>query len=390
MHNRGVKQSAFFDILTENLTINVPADFPDIQSAHDSLLRTFIPPDVTVTINVAAGHITQTKAIHINHVNGDRIEIIGADPIEHTVANLASMTQTEFAFNLTNATGISAGDIVDITESFGTGHHHSLMGAYRVTAVSSNTVTVAHSMRTPVSALGTVTLNSQTILRKMTTVIFCNQCGGLQINYDRGLKRWRNIALVGDGSIAWDDGWARHGIHVGVRGWLYLEGYVSVIGFGMSGLVAGGASFIFGQVGKLCGNGEHGLHLAYGAGVDSSYAVTNHNGKAGVFAHGVLPGGKIENFISCGNESCGILTEGARMDVRAVVGFNAAAGISSYYNSSINATGSISFRNGFADFQSFTNSNMNVTSTSGYIVQAVYDPAIGVEGQNRNGINFTL
>lgn len=379
-----------FHVLAEDLIINVPGDFPTIQAAHDSLLRTFIPPDVTVTINVAGERITQTKAIHINHNNGDRIEIIGADPTEYTVVSLESITQTAFAFNLTDASGIAAGDIVEITESFGTGHHHSLMGAYRVTAVSGNTATVAHHMRTPVTDLGTVTLNNQTILRKMTTVISCDQCGGLQINYDRGLKRWRNIALVGDGSLGWDEGWARHGIHVGVRGWLYLEGYVSVIGFGMSGLVAGGASFIFGQIGKLCGNGEHGLLLAYGAGIDSSYAVTNHNGKAGVFAHGILPGGKIENFISCGNESCGILTEGARMDVRAVVGFNKAAGIASYYNSSVNATGSISFRNGFADFQSFTNSNMNVTSTAGYIAPAVYDPPVNLEGQNRNGINFVL
>ena len=387
---RSVKQAVHFDILTEDIIINVPGDFPTIQAAHDSLLRTFIPPDVTVTINVGAGNITQSKAIFINHVNGDRIEIIGADPIEYIVAGLQNITQTELAFNLNSAAGIAVGDIVDITESFGTGHHHSLMGAYRVTAVSGNTVTVAHHMMTPISALGVVTLSNQTILRKIPTAIFSNQCGGLRINYGQALKRWRNIALVGDGSSGWDDGWARHGIHVGARGMLYLEGYVCCIEFGMSGLVAGGASLIWGQIGKLCGNKDYGLQLSYGAGIDSSYAVTNHNTKDGVYAHGNLPGGKITNHISCGNGSCGILTEGSRLDVQAIAGFNAAAGITSYYSSSVNANGSIAFRNGFADFQSFTNSSMNVTTTGGYIAPPVYDPPIGVEGQNRNGINFII
>lgn len=388
--NKSVKQAVHFHILIEDETINVPADFSTIQEALDSLSKTFIPSSVTVTIKLEEGNYTQSKAIHVSHQNSDRIEIIGADPIEYTVASLQSVSQTEFGFNLNDASGIMVGDIVDITETFGTGHHHSLMGAYRVTAVSDNTVTVIHHMMTPVSELGVVTLNSQTILRKIPSAIFCNECGGLQIGYGKALKRWRNIALVGDGSVIWDGGWASHGIHVGARGMLYLEGYVSCIEFGMSGLVAGGASFIWGQIGKLCGNKNHGLQLAYGAGIDSTYSVTNHNGLAGVYTEGVMPGGKIQNHITCGNGSCGILTEGSRIDVQAIVGFNKASGITSYYSSSVNAKGSIAFKNGFADFQSFTNSSMNVTTTGGFIIQPVYDPGINVEGQNRNGINFTI
>jgi len=388
--NRGVKQAVYFDILIEDLTLNVPAEFPTIQAALDSLNCTFIPPGITVTIKVAAGKITQTQAIFATHDNGDRIEVVGADPVPYTVTGLQGMTATEFTFNLSNAAGIAVGDIVDITDSFGTGHHHSLMGAYRVTAVSGNAVTVAHHMQTPVAGLGTVTLSNQTILRKITTVIKCTQCGGLRINYGKALKRWRNIALVGDGSVAWDDGWARHGIHVGARGMLYFEGYVACIEFGMSGAVAGAASMIWGQIGKMCGNGYYGLELAYGAGIECTYAVTNHNAKAGIYAPGAMPGGNIKSHISCGNGSCGILTDGARIDVQTIAGFNKAAGITSYYSSSVNATGSIAFNNGFADFQAFTSSSLNVTSTAGYITPAVYDPPIGVEGLNRNGINFTL
>lgn len=383
--NQSTKLALNFDILTEDLTINVPADFPTIQEALDSLNRTFIPPDMTVTIKVAAGVYTQTTRIIVNHTNGDRVIIEGETPKQYTVTGFSGTNASAYGIILSNTSGIAVDDVVFIPTlemTATTGNGHPLMGAYRVLSTNSTIVNVKHNMRGAIAPIGYVTLGSNTGFYKMPTVIKCQGCSGISIAHGHVLGGIKNIAFVGDGTetdTSPQFGVTR-GIDAGVRTAIYEVGHVACIEFGGYGAsITGNGAFAWLDRALLCGNGKAGLYIAEGAGVavHDHNLIANHNGGHGVNAFGIAPGCAITRIIACDNGACGINVEGSYAIVdTSIVGLNGSFGVCANYGASLHATTVASFANGSFDFCAGVNSTINASGSFGYLVSPVYSPAL--------------
>jgi hypothetical protein len=68
---------SFIGTITGNMTLNVPADFGDIQAALDYLNDKRIAGNAIVTIQVADGIYNYTSTIEVKHSEGGQIQILG-------------------------------------------------------------------------------------------------------------------------------------------------------------------------------------------------------------------------------------------------------------------------------------------------------------------------
>ncbi len=68
---------SFTGTITGDMTLNVPADFGDVQAALDYLSDKRIAANAIVTIQVADGTYNYTSAIEVKHSEGDKIHILG-------------------------------------------------------------------------------------------------------------------------------------------------------------------------------------------------------------------------------------------------------------------------------------------------------------------------
>jgi hypothetical protein len=371
--NKGVKQAVHFDILIEETTINVPGDFPTIQAALDSLKRTFIPSDVTVTIKVAAGTYTQTERILANHPNGKQIRIEGADPIPYAVTGFGGVTATTFGINLASVAGLAVGDVVFIPSIEGVGTVMPVTGAYRIAGIEGNTVTVSHKFRMPVSELSVTSLSPNTQLLKMATVIHCLGCHGFQVANDTVFGELKNVAFVGDGSTGGDIGTYR-----GILMWqgtkLYLRKYVACINFSGSGLtVSGNGAFCFATYGLFCNNGTNGIEVGEGAAIFSNdrSLICNHNALYGILAEGLAPGCYVWHAVACGNGKCGVVLRGCSGNFdHIIISFNAEWGLAVVNGGNVRCTDGGGTGNGWAEFHAWGNSTMIAPGTGGRHVPA--------------------
>lgn len=77
--------------IATNLTLNVPDDFADIQTALAYLKDKRINTDVIVIIQVADGSYDYTSTIEIKHPDGDKIQILGNTTVaENCTINFSS------------------------------------------------------------------------------------------------------------------------------------------------------------------------------------------------------------------------------------------------------------------------------------------------------------
>lgn len=383
MH-RGTKIVTGFDILTENTVINVPGEFPTIQAALDGLNRVFIPPDVTVTIEVAAGVHTQTKYIGVNHPNGVQITIKGAEPVRYTITSFNGTNTTSFGFVLSDASGLAVDDVVAIPfiEMAGaTANGHPIMGAYRINAITGNIINVTHHYRGDPAKVGSVVFTANTQFYKMPTVIKCAGCSGLMVGHDCTLGGLRNIAFVGDGSAAAEGSGTSHsGIEVGTRGGLYLTGNVACIEFGDYGAaITGNGTFADLGRGIFSGNEKDGLIISEGAAVAShtNRLIVTHNGIYGIRAVGVAPGCAMDWVVSCDNGSHGIYVEGCSAQFNnGIIGLNSGNGIVANLNAYANANLSAVFANSANDFAVGATATIRAQDVKAYIVFPTYNATL--------------
>jgi hypothetical protein len=68
---------SFTGTITGDMTLNVPADFADINAALDYLSDKRIADKVIVTIQVADGNYYYTSPVEVTHPEGDKIYIVG-------------------------------------------------------------------------------------------------------------------------------------------------------------------------------------------------------------------------------------------------------------------------------------------------------------------------
>ncbi len=302
------------------LTLNVPAEYDDVQAALDAIRNKTILGSGFVTIEVAAGHYT-SPGIVVNHPNGDRIVITGATPAEVDITGVGTITGSagNWSVEIVAPTVLAeVGDYVLIAGTTGTGDHYAFRGCWEITDVSGGGFTVLITHQAAVFPTATLTGGGACIIK---TILSFATATGLSLSRSK-LYQLENIVLVGDGSnnygVYCDSSGLRLGIHVGVSG------------FGLDGIcVTNNSNVIIGTcyvsncdtngfsvsnnsaVTMNSSNGYFGSYLAYsgasgnvGGGVvarDCSSVTADYFTSAGNGTHGFLA--KNSSFVSAENSS---------------------------------------------------------------------------------------
>jgi len=385
VHNKSVKQAIYFDILTEDATINVPADFPTIQAALDSLNNTFIPADIRVKILVE-GVYAQDKVIYVDHVQGDRISIHGQEPVQYEITGY-SRTANNISFTLDDAAGLAVGDVVLIENVDGTGHYHAIYGSYLVTAMSGDTITVIDQLRHPVPGLDQVTITSGSLC-KLSTIIICSDCGGIHVAHGSALGELAHIAFIGDGSQRPSEKvYGHNGIEAGVGSRIYLRGWTVAMGFGDFGCsISGNGTFADLYRGVFCQNVKHGLIITEGAGVavHEGILVVCQNGDHGVIASGIAQGCMVNYLVAVGNQNAGFINFGANVIINFCVLSHNLYGLIAERTAYVDAKQSGIYANQNDDVYASHGAIVDAIGVGGYLVQPKFNPPINTLG-NVNG-----
>jgi hypothetical protein len=160
-----------------------------------------LPSNTTLTINLPSGIFSLTSTLSLPQLGGNTIVINGVAPTSYSISGAGSVTGSagnwSVPINLSNASGINVGDYVGIDGDItGTGSWYWISGCWKVTAVSSNTVTVKNTAR--FSSVPTFTLTGGT-LWKFNTVWKQTTSGAWGVNLSNLHEvALNNIALVTD------------------------------------------------------------------------------------------------------------------------------------------------------------------------------------------------
>ncbi|MFZ5688688.1 MAG: right-handed parallel beta-helix repeat-containing protein [Bacillota bacterium] len=275
-------------VLKTNKTINVPTDYPTIQAALDSLKYTWIPSDVTVTIQVAAGTYTHTSPIIINHPCGNQIQIVGATPVTTTCSAVGTITGSAGNWNVpitvASTSGIATGDYVIVKDTTGTGDHYAFRGIWKVISVDSATqITVQNTHRA--STFPTATLSGGTVVALKTILKFTG-CNGIVVAPNSALGFLDQVAVVGDGSVNTGILAGRVPSNQAVPGsaFIWLGGNVGVNGFGADGIWVGYGGTVFAGSSTASGNGQNGFLASDGSSIWAGSSTASGNGGSGFYA----------------------------------------------------------------------------------------------------------
>jgi len=138
------------NVITEDITINVPADFTYIEDAQEFLNDKTWPLDVTVTVQVADGTYTPST----NEIAGGSItlnasgncNLIGTTTIEKSISSFVSATGStgdwDVVLTLNNVTDLFIGQFANIYDLVGTGDPESVGGCLEITNIAGSNVTV--------------------------------------------------------------------------------------------------------------------------------------------------------------------------------------------------------------------------------------------------------
>nr|WP_058959479.1 phage tail protein [Type-E symbiont of Plautia stali] len=163
----------------QDISINVPGDFPSVSAALKSLRNKRFPA-VSVVINVSAGIYTEAETLPTAHVDGDRVSIVGKYD-DLAVSSVNSVTAGKFTvrhwdgvtrdLNYHTVTGTvsgkvpAVGEFVLIQSGAGNDKAEYHVGAWEVTAVAGNQVTWVTTLNAAPPS-GAVTLSGK-ILRSV-------------------------------------------------------------------------------------------------------------------------------------------------------------------------------------------------------------------------------
>ncbi|MBO8158818.1 right-handed parallel beta-helix repeat-containing protein [Thermosyntropha sp.] len=297
-------------VIKTDITINVPSDYTTVQEALDSLKYAWIPRDVTVTIQVAAGTYTHTSSIVINHPCGSQIQIVGATPITTTITGVGTISGSAGAWSVpikvASAVGAQVGQYAIIRNTTGTGDHYAFQGIWEITAVDTgtNTVTVKNTYRGDVFPTATLSGGDFIVL---TTILKFTDCIGLRV-FDKALGYLNQVAIVGNNSAS-----TTAGIEVGHSNWFNVRGgtvycgdYVGVSGF-TYGFVTGNGGSVIGKYLSACNN-HSGFYALQCGSIYGNNSISNGNSSVGITASfsSIV---HAYTSIVCGNGGYGVLVE---------------------------------------------------------------------------------
>lgn len=225
----------FTGTITGDVTLDVPADFAGVAEALDYLTDKTIAGYATVTIQVADGTYTALDPIEVNHVNGDRIAILG----NTTNPALVNLEFVGIGFMVHNGNKLGLLDGFTLKGS-GTG-----AGAYATTAAS-------------------MILGQNMVIREFNQGVHVNQGANIQAIGVRSMFNQNNGFLCNNATLNASNAEATDN--------------------NISGIVAsngGSATFANGLAER---NGLYGLQVYRMGTLDAGGAASNSNGHFGFLA----------------------------------------------------------------------------------------------------------
>ena len=401
-------------VITANKTINVPGDFATIQEALDSLKKAWIPRDVTVTIQAAAGTFNHTTPIIVDHPCGSRIKIIGSTPITTSITGKGTVTGSTGNWSVPilvqSTSGIAAGDYVIIKNTTGTGDHYAFRGIWKVISVNSATqITVQNTHRA--STFPTATLSGGTVVA-LKTILKFTACNGIVVAPNSALGFLDQVAVVGDGSINVGilAGRVPSDQDVPSPAFILLGSNVGVNGFGADGIWSGYGGTVSAYSGVASsGNGGSGFAASNGGAIGAGSSTASGNGGNGFWAGS---GGAIwaGSSTASGNGGNGFAVGGGGVIEAgsSTASGNGGSGFAASNGSAIGAGSSTATGNGDRGFSAFTGASIYATTSTasgnagsdyyaalesiiyvaGYTGTPTFSPAVNTVG-NQNAIIST-
>ena len=327
-----------------------------------------------VEVHIPSGHYVQTSPWTFSAIGGENISILGADPITVSATSASvsgSSNNWSVVFTCAGTSGVSVGDyalLCDTTQ--GTGAHEALRGIWKITAVSSNQITVLNTSYC--SSFPEFTLTS-CIIKVLTTVVKFNDCDGIVVK-DGAVGKINNIAIVGNASEYWSSSdvsgteKGTHGVHVGnatiaqgdgsggnpeglSNSTIHLGPYFGVSDFDQQGIVASSGCSIFARGVASCSNRRRGFYAETCASIQCKNSIGSGNYLDGYI--GDFGGSIICNLsTACGNGSNGFhsLNGGYVGTSRSVAKANNGNGYNVVGSGEIYCNDSISSHNGIDGF----------------------------------------
>lgn len=209
-------EAAALPIITSNITLYVTTGGDDVTGdgtegdpwatltqALAWLSDKLISAAATVTIQIDDGTYVRTATDMLGHVNGDRINIVGENTYDITLASIASSTGSTGAWsivlNVDDSSDAAIGDFLLIPYNISGGSlTETLCGCWEITGVSSgtpDTITITSTHRHTVAPSGAVS-GTVTITK---TILQYNGVGGLSITAS-ALGLLDKLTLLGNGN----------------------------------------------------------------------------------------------------------------------------------------------------------------------------------------------
>ena len=283
--------------------------------------------DGTLTINLAAGLHPLAAQIIVNSPDAQRIQVLGAAPVQTTATSQVSVSGAAKAYSVTIAVASSAGAAVGDyaiirTDVTGTGDFYAHAGVWKITAVDSggaNRLTLLNTHHG--AAFPTNTLTGGTVVILKTTLQF-TACDGFRLEGGQSLGLLNNVAIVGDWNVAAGTGTTgAHGIIMGSP--RVLPGDSSNTVFNVAG---GGA--VGPHVG-VSGWGEQGIALSMRGALVANFVASCSNRKRGWYAEGSSVRAKFA--IASGNGEDGFLSDTTGF-IQAALGIACGNGLNGYWS----------------------------------------------------------
>ncbi|MCV6639656.1 hypothetical protein [Candidatus Albibeggiatoa sp. nov. NOAA] len=170
---------------SEDKTIKIPEDYPDLESAIAAISDLVVAPSASITLELAEGKHVLSQSLAIENVHN--ITVKGAEPISKTLVSFVSATGSagnwDVTLQLHDMTDVNVGDYLLIHDVTGTGTPEVHLGGWEVIAVSGSNVTIKHYC--PEATFPTNTITSGSLYLTKTIInshsILIDSCSKLEL-----------------------------------------------------------------------------------------------------------------------------------------------------------------------------------------------------------------
>lgn len=265
----------------------------------------------TVKVRVY-GHLESTKPLVINCIGGENLHILGEERIDISITSVGAVSGQAGAYSvpltLVSAEGVKVGDVLVIRGdncTMGTGTHEVHRGAWRITGVSGNVVTVTNTCWLDSFPSFTLTSGVGFVLK---SVIVFKECDGIVVA-GATLGEVDKVAISGNASEYWQASNVE-GTEKGTNG-VYVGGPTVALNGKTDNANASGvtnASASLGRYTAVLDFDQQGIVCTKGASIYARFVTSSSNRRRGWYAE---LNGSIwcKNSIATGNYRDGYISD---------------------------------------------------------------------------------